>query len=480
MRSGLFLVFFLCIRCCLAQDSHYWQSDYCPGGFLTPGAAIAYDNGKGLFYYNPSLLAINGKTTVSISANIYQLESLKIRDGVGDGLSLSKTGYRINPQMIAGTLAFKKGKGVTIGYALVRNPVMAFDATQRQDRKMQVLDDSYSPGEETYVGQYSIKNITNTTTGIAAAGFQLNEHWSMGITAEVPIRSQDYLEQFSSRALVNTTDSNLFFQPLVNVQSSYEANYWHVGLRFKAGLAFNSGIHHLGLVLSTPMMSLKGQATIASDLVISDLRLLDTVGVKVNLLANGRQTRLPVTYKMPLSIALGYAVDHDKGQVYVAAEYFSTVKSYNIITPSNIIFIRPDTGTNRATNTSLLQLRESRKMVVNLALGCSYSVSELLTLLGSVRTDVTYSDPDRDEEFDGTAPYTSSWNMYHLELGGAFRTKKANLRAGVLGSYGRTGDYVQPVNFDNPNEGNTMTGDPHKVKASSFTIGVLIAYVYNL
>lgn len=64
----------------------------------------------------------------------------------------------------------------------------------------------------------------------------------------------------------------------------------------------------------------------------------------VNLLASTRQTKLKSDYKVPASIALGYAYDYRKGQVYVAAEYFLKVKEYNILTPRAEGFVRPDTG----------------------------------------------------------------------------------------------------------------------------------------
>lgn len=472
--KGIFL--FVVSTCRLmAQDANYWQSNYSPGGLLTPGAVVAYDNNKGFFYVNPALLAINPKSSVSLSANVYQLDWLAIKDGVGNGKNLRGISFKVNPQIISGTIAFKKNKTIALGYALLQNPVLRYRATQRQDAQMQVLSDSYSPGIEHYVGQYSTHNRVNQTTASGAIGLKLTNRWSVGLTLEGQIRTQDIYEQYSSRALINTTDANELFPPLTNVESSYQAVYWHAGLRFKGGVSYDVSIHHLGLVLSSPMVSIKGRAVVTSDLVVSTLRDLNT-NTEINLLANGNQTNLPVRYKMPFSIAAGYAIDLEKGQINVVSEYFLSVPAYNIITPSNGSFIRPDTDFNRSKTTELLQLRESRKSVLNFAMGCSYFINPGVSLIGSLRTDFSYG---TDENSDQT-PNTNRWNNYNAQLGGNFKRRKFNLRAGLLLTYGRTTIYRQPFNFDNPNESNLMQGDVQPVNASFLSTGLLLAYIHNL
>lgn len=61
----LILLFFFVIKNLKAQDANYWQSSYSPGGMLTPGAAIAYDNDSSLYYYNPALFSKMATTQFS-------------------------------------------------------------------------------------------------------------------------------------------------------------------------------------------------------------------------------------------------------------------------------------------------------------------------------------------------------------------------------------------------------------------------------
>lgn len=226
------------------------------------------------------------------------------------------------------------------------------------------------------------------------------------------------------------------------------------------------------------MITLKGFSVIQSDLYISNLHIPNT-GLNENLLANDRQTELPARYKLPFSIAAAYAIDYNKGQIYLAAEYFSKVSGYNIITPRNESFIRPDTGNINTNTSALLRLRDEHKKVTNFALGISYFLNPNFTAFGSFRTDFSYATPE-PAEFNGNRPYKVTWNTWHAQLGGNFRRRKFNLRSGLMFSYGRTSRYKQPVNFDNPNEYNLLLGNPGYVKGVFFSTGLLFSYVHNL
>jgi len=480
--KGKMIIFFLLtlsvITSIQAQDAHYWQSGFTPGGFLMPGAVIANNRDSGVFFYNPALLALNPKSSVSISANIYQYEHLNMKEGIGANNPLKSTRLRIVPQIVSGSIALKKKKTIAIGYALIHNTVLGYQATQRQDKKMDVLDNSYSPGQEFYVGQYAAHNKISQTIGVLSAGVKLNERLAIGFSAEGQVRSQDYFEDYRSRALIN--DGNTTgLSPLTSVSSAYQVVYTHIGVRFKGGLSYDVGKHHFGLLVSSPLVSLKGFATLTSDIEISNLRNGADPTFALNVLANDRQASLPVKYRLPFSIAGAYTLDYGKGQLYVAAEYFHKVDAYNIITPRAESFIRPDTGNANSFTKDLLRFRDEHRSLTNFALGISYHVNSHVTALASFRTDFTYSVKE-PENYDGHLPYVVTWDNYHCQLGGNFRRKNANLRAGLLLSYGSTGKHKQPVNFDNPNEGNLMLGNPVPGKATFFSTGLLLSYIHNL
>ena len=66
-----------------AQDAHYWYSEFNPAGFLMPGAVIANNGDSGVYFYNPALFGLTKRSNVSINANVYQYESVNIKNGAG-------------------------------------------------------------------------------------------------------------------------------------------------------------------------------------------------------------------------------------------------------------------------------------------------------------------------------------------------------------------------------------------------------------
>ncbi len=476
------LYFYLLLIACFfntayAQDANYWSSNYGPGGFFTPGAVIANNKDSGVFFYNPALLAYTQKTTTSITGTIYQWESANIKNGVGTGKDLHSTNASIIPQMISGTFALKGKKPFVLAYALIRNPIANFQVTQRRDAKFNVLDDSYSPGPEYFVGQYSYQNTVSETSGFLSAGFKLSPRLSMGFSMEGQIHKQTLNIDNASRALINTgTDTIL--SPVASSQQNYLISYNHVGLRFKAGLAYEAGRHHLGLVLTSPLVHIGGSGTLLSNLTISNLKLN---GFDFNLLADTRQTGLKSKWKTPLSMALGYAFDYSsEGQIYFAAEYFTSIGDYNIITPRKESFVRPDTGNNSEQTASLLKLKDARKALVNFAAGISFKVKNNVMGYCSFRSDFNYANDRLFRDRDGYVDNTAAWNTWHLQLGANFKKRKFNLRPGLLLSYGATSSYMQPINFDDPNEANFLTGTPHATKAHRFSAGLMFSYIHNL
>jgi hypothetical protein len=476
------LITFLCalffLQTVKAQDANYWSSGYNPAGYLTPGAVVAFNRDSGVMFLNPALLSHNTKSSASISGTVYQYGDIKIKNGAGTGYDLNSTSASIIPQMVSAVIAFKGKHPFTVGYALTHTPVMSFQATQQRDDKFNVLDDSYSPGTEAYLGQYKNINSTNETSGIISGGFKISNDFSFGLSAEGDLRKQSYNEDISARALYNTTSDEEGLPPIATSLESYLSSYYNVGIRFKAGLAYDKDRSHVGITISSPLLHVAGSASLLADIQISDVIIApkDTL----NLLANTRQQSLKVKYKMPLSTAFGYAYDFDKGQIYIAAEYFTKVNAYNIITPRNANFIKgqPPADYNE---TEELQFEDARKSILNFGIGASYMLKPDVTGYISLHTDYNYADNSLyKDEGDGFTSNTAYYNIYHCQVGANIKKRKFNFRAGLLLSYGTTANYRQTVNFTNPNEDNLLLGDPANTKASYFGAGLLLSYIHNL
>ncbi|HEY9262349.1 hypothetical protein [Chitinophaga sp.] len=458
-------------QCTWAQDANYWSNNYGPAGFFTPGAVVANNRDSGVLFYNPALQAWTKKKAVSISGTIYQVEAIKIKNGAGTGKDLKSRITSSVPQMLSGMVALGKKKPVYIAYALTHTAVFNYNVSQQQDTRLNIRDSANTPGLEYFIGQYNFQNVTRETSALISTGFALTKRWAIGFTAEGQSRSQHYSESFSSRALIGTGTT----LPLASNEGAYQVDYHHLGLKLRMGLSYEMEKHHFGLLLSSPLIHIGGKGTLLSNNAISNIHFIPQE--TVNLLASTRQTKLTSDYKVPASIALGYAYDYNKGQVYVAAEYFLKVKEYNILTPRAEGFIRPDTGGSHASTVALLEMREARKAIFNIGVGVSYQLKPQLTGYCALRTDFNYA---TRETTNGFSPNTATWDNYYCQLGVNIKRREYNLRTGILLGYGHNSSYQQPINFDDPKESNLLTGTIGTVPATRVTAGLMITFIHNL
>jgi len=104
-----------------------------------------------------------------------------------------------------------------------------------------------------------------------STGFKLSSNLAFGLSMEGQYREQHIEESYSARAFINNnTVSGL--PPLSNVETQYQVSHYNVGVKFRAGLAYDKGNHHAGLTISSPMAKIKGSGQLLSDNVVTDLR----------------------------------------------------------------------------------------------------------------------------------------------------------------------------------------------------------------
>lgn len=476
IKAFLFSALLLLALAVQAQDSHYWSNGYSPGGILTPGAVIVNNRDSGVVFLNPALLANLTKNAISIGGNLYQYRAIKIKNGIGTGKDLSSKNSGIIPQMASGSIRIKGNKPFTISYVLLHDNKLNYTAAQQKNETFNVLADDYSPGPEIFSGQYSAHNRVNSTSAQVSLGFKASTNLSVGISAEIDHRNQYYEVNSTNKALINVPDQN-GLPPFTHIQELYTASYNHLGLRFKAGFAYEANRHHFGLMVTSPMVRTYGKGSISSDFIISNLKLTPSVP-DLNLLGNSHQKNLKANWKMPLSLAFGYAYDYGRGQFSITTEYFDGVGEYNNITPDDDYFIKGNAGSD-LYNTSLLKLKDVRKAIFNYGLGVTYLVNPKLTAYLSLRSDMSYAKPSSFSDEWGYQNYTTNWNMVRGQIGANIKRSKFNLRTGLLLGYGHTKNFMQPLNLDDPSEGNVLAGNIHHTTASQFSAGFLLAYIHN-
>lgn len=477
MRFLLFLLLIAFGPAVHSQDNHYWYSPYCAGGFLMPGAVVTNNFDTAVLFYNPALLANSIKSSISFSGALYQVDRINIINGAGVNRSLTQQNFSVVPQIISGSFLIRKPTHIHIAYALLHDPGLSFEPTQRRDEKINVLDDSYSPGPEQFIGQFLYQNDIDEFTGSVSAGYAITPKLKVGAGMEATQRKQTYSLNLTARALVNATSDTVF--PVVSDDVTYFTHYSHYSLRWKAGISYESGPHHFGLMIHTPNVAVYSTGTLLSDNVLVNMKIFPDLP-PVNLVANTRQEHLRIKWHVPLSIAGAYAYKFSRGLIYFSSEYFFKVNEYNVLTPRAEFFLRPDTGNSNLLTPDILSLKDARKAIVNFSVGMSVPITQLVDADVSFRTDFSYAERTLQTDNFSFAPYTCYWNNYHVEGGGTLRKKDYSVRGGIFVVYGASNNYVQLVNFDNPSESNALQGTPMQVPARHIAAGIMLSFIHNL
>ena len=82
-----FIIFLFAIPA-IAQDAHYWNIQYGTRSTLLGGAVIGSVSDLSATYYNPGAVALFEDTKFILSARVYQLETITVEDGAGNGRDL--------------------------------------------------------------------------------------------------------------------------------------------------------------------------------------------------------------------------------------------------------------------------------------------------------------------------------------------------------------------------------------------------------
>jgi long-subunit fatty acid transport protein len=123
-----------------------------------------------------------------------------------------------------------------------------------------------------------------------------------------------------------------------------------------------------------------------------------------------------------------------------------------------------------------LRLQAAAEAVFNVAIGYEYEVSEALSVLAGVRSDMSYFDESLND-VAGIKPTVSSWDIYHFSGGVTFNRKNSSLSLGLLLSTGSNNSYEQSGSFD-PEDPDLVAGSTTITKATYSNIGLLLGYTF--
>lgn len=489
----LFLFLYSFISVAIAQDSHHWTQQYGSRSALMGGIVVGGVRDNSAVFYNPGALALIAHDNLSINANGYQYDLLRIKDGAGTGLDLNSKMVQIIPLMVTGLYKIKKNTKHSFGYGILSRHQSEIRMSARNDSLLNAIADYNAPGKEEYIGQYNLKTyLYELWTGVTYS-YRLNDHVAFGVSDFVAYRNQSLDASFVAR-VIPTDSTYLSIAPLISANDFISCEYTNYRNIIKLGTAFDFSRLKIGVSFTLPSINIGGRAVVNRDISAGLLNYNgDSMSTYINagytpeqfaqfvlypFTMNDRQPEgndvLSTIYKSPLSVAAG--VEYKLGSTLLAttAEWFDKINHYNIAVPKSKEFLRPKSAKYGLTSDQFLRIREGAKSVFNYGFGIEQPLTKSIIALVSYRVNKSYYIAD---DSLGLVMNVTNWDLYHVNIGTTFKSEKSDLNIGITYAYGHNTPY-QFINLTEPLETNFLNGETKQVALYYHSLGIILGYTY--
>lgn len=420
---------FLLILCAgsspvLTQDDHYWAQQYGATGTLMGGAMIGGVDDNSAVYYNPGALSFIDNPSLSVDANVYRMDKIRISDGAGNEANLNSAQLSIYPQIIAGMInLFKKSKFRFSYSILTRNHGNVLMNARYS------ASDAQNGSETTtnYVGVFDYVNQLNEQWFGVGVGYRVTGKLGVGATFYSSYRGQTYqLTNYVQE--IENLDTNQVFRTQTNDEA---IKYNTFRLLIKFGLSYISGPWRVGVTLTTPSVPQYGKGSVQrqnSVITVSE----NPSDMEDNFLIMDSKSEVKANYRHPLSIGFGAEYRTDKTRIALSAEYFFRIGTYHLLEPTAAPFVYPssylDSASYRPLIDDYLHVENAARPVLNVGIGYSQSISKKFTLLLGAFTD--FSSYEQPEEANELLHGFGGFDSYHGSAGLSYAMKKQSVTLG--------------------------------------------------
>lgn len=461
-----------CSQASFAQDSNYWANQYGSRSALMGGAVVGGVRDTSAGYYNPGALGFIEDTSINVSGNAYSYGKLSLENGTGTGEDIESSSVQATPTMLSGIYKLDNSHEHTFGYTFLTRTDVSHKFTGRVDRRQNVLQDSYSPGDEEFIGQTNLDYSVKEYWLGGSYAYKISNNISLGATLFGGLRSGKGTNLYFARAVTEDGD-------LSSVSSTNTYDYYNLRGFGKFGAAADFKPLKLGLTFTTPSFDIAGDGEVTTDITLNDVYLTDETGSEfVSVTGNDRQDGLDAKVKSPFSVALGaeYEIESTKTTIGLTSEYFDSLGTYSVISPTERAFLRPSTTDFGVSNRDFLQIYSAADRVLNTALAVEQPIDEKWKGYLSFRADKSYAKFDNDALGDNAN--LAKYNLYHVVLGTSYRTDKSETSVGLQYSYGKNDSVQQDTDFATANEDNLFQGEEKETDLDYRAIALILGYTY--
>jgi len=436
-----------------SQDTHYWNTQYGPRSMLLSGAVIGNVGDMSATYYNPGALGYIEKPELLLSANVYELSTLKVSDGGGDGIDLETNGFNLLPNMLAG--AFRKswlGKN-KLAYSFLTR--YRFDTEVRGASTERVDVVERWPGEEDFGGGLKIFSKSSELWAGLTWSRGTGGWIGWGVTTYLSIRDLEAENRIFAEALSDSGEMALIY----DVNSYESRNY---SFLWKMGLGFNFDPLTLGLTLTTPNVQVVGHGSAAGNNTHIGVDL-DEDGTVEDGFSASVQEDVNANYHSPLSIGVGAGYHFEKWTLVASAEWFDAIESYDVLELAP--FISQETGELRTP-----ELKHKAKSVVNYGGGVEYKGQKYG---GYVSFSTDFSSYD-----DGSDISVTGFDLYNMSGGGTLGFGRTKFMLGLGYMWGS--EKVDQVINLNPGEDSGVLNPEDQVELVYSRLTFMVGFSVNL
>jgi hypothetical protein len=497
MRTFLVTLLFLFTSCLEAQN-HYWAQQYGAENTLLGGAVVGGVSDNSAMYYNPARLGFIESPKISVSANTYGVDIVKLKNAAGTNLDLKSAKLVLFPQIAAGSLAIKRNPKFKMVYGSLIRYRTALHYEQTNTMSYDVF--KRSPGNEFYDArvEYDYNSTANWFGG--SFGYRINENWSVGYSQFFTYINLQYRQSYNITSDNKVRD--VYFVSSNNSNLNFIIN--NVGVIEKLAVAYekksnkrDSLIFRLGCTITMPSFKVFSKSKVYQSLELNniteqDFPVIDSFRNLSNII-NNSNGNIKSDFKDPASISLGFEIENRKIRFCATIEYFFKVKEYNMIKDNSKTVVRPVQNNNPEYIIDFMTIKQNNQPIVNAAIGLEYKFKtkvkkenkvRIWSLLFGIRTDFNNHDQvyrlQKREKGTEEAFNPDNWRYLHYSLGASIDRKTDKFSFGIDYGKGLTKRTLQAINITEPTSNNFLLGEKqNNVIPQINSINFVMGYTYR-
>jgi hypothetical protein len=392
----------------IAQEDNYWNLQYGTRSTLLGGTVIGSVSDLSATYYNPGAIALFQDTKFIISAQAYQYDKYKIKDGAGVNRDLNYSSITPSAGFAAFNIDFGFLKDDKIIVSVLTRVLGEIEFKNRIIDSVEVIESS--PGKEDFAGGINYYRKFNEVWAGITYSARINEIIGIGCTGYIAVKS--YQNQSSVILQALKSDGDIASYTRVN---NYNYNNWRTLL--KGGIGINLNPLTVGISVTTPSLNLFGSGSVGTNLFVS--------GLDSNRFSSNYQDDVKSEYKTSWAAGFGAAYRLDKYKFHISTEWFNAVNNYYVL----------DTEPYKSQSSGEVLTNDfthQTKSIINYGLGIDYFAADSLIFSASFISD--YSAKSDDIGLD--QPQTLGLNLFHISAGSTFKVWKSLLTLGLVYTYG--------------------------------------------